>query len=147
MAEIRTMTIDDYDAVLELWRSSDGIGLSGSDSREGIRGYLDRNPGMSLVAVEGADLVGAILAGHDGRRGYIHHLAVRRDLRLGGLGRRLVGTALDRLRGDRIEKCHLFVFARNAEARAFWRRLGWLEREDICMMSMVIAETRKDEGS
>jgi putative acetyltransferase len=141
------MTIDDYDAVLELWRSSDGIGLSGSDSRDGIRRYLDRNPGMSLVAVEGTDLVGAILAGHDGRRGYIHHLAVRRDRRGAGLGRRLASGALDRLRAARIEKCHLFVFARNDEARAFWRLSGWSEREDICMMSMAIPETRGDAGS
>ena len=67
-------TIDLYEEVIFLWNQCDGIGLSDADSRGSIKAYLERNPGMSFVASENGNIVGAILCGHDGRRGYIHHL-------------------------------------------------------------------------
>jgi ribosomal protein S18 acetylase RimI-like enzyme len=132
---IREMTIRDYDQVVGLWQNSEGVGLSDADSREGIARFLERNPGLSFVAREGEHLVGVVLCGHDGRRGYIHHLAVSKSYRRQGLGRALVERCLSALRRDGIDKCHLFVFADNGDAITFWKNVGWTERVELIMMS------------
>ena len=116
---IREMAIQDYDQVLALWRASEGAGLSDADSEESIAHYLDRNPGLSFVARDGEHLVGAVLCGHDGRRGYVHHLAVSKSHRRQGLGRALVKRCLFALRRAGIDKCHIFVFGDDADAIAF----------------------------
>ena len=87
--EISCMLPADHAAVVELWCSAEGIGLSSADSRPEIEHYLERNPGMSFVARDDGQIVGAALCGHDGRRGYLHHLAVAQSHR-----RRGIGTAL-----------------------------------------------------
>lgn len=75
--QIRKMTIDDYDSLYELWIHTPGMGLNDvDDSREGISRYLERNPKTCFVAEENGRLLGGILSGHDGRRGYIYHTAV-----------------------------------------------------------------------
>ncbi len=132
---IRPMTADDYDAVLALWQSSEGVGLSSADSRESIAGYLARNPGHSFVVEVDGMLVGAVLCGHDGRRGYIHHLAVHPDYRRRGIGRELAARCLAALREAGIQKCHLFVFGENRNGRQFWQNTGWTERVELILMS------------
>lgn len=138
--EIRSMTIDHYDQVLALWQMVDGVGLSSADKRESIDHYLRRNPGLSWLAWNETLLVGAILCGHDGRRGYIHHLAVRPDHRRQGIGRQLVSHALSGLRQAGIEKCHLFVFRQNESAISFWRAQGFTGRSEISMMSIEMGD-------
>jgi ribosomal protein S18 acetylase RimI-like enzyme len=135
---IRDMTIQDYDEVLALWRTSEGVGLSDADLEEGVARFLDRNPGLSFVARDGEHLVGAVLCGHDGRRGYIHHLAVSKPHRRKGLGRALVGRCLSALRRDGISKCHIFVFGDNNDTIAFWKNIGWTQRVELIMMSLYI---------
>ncbi len=135
---IREMAIADYDEVLALWQASEGIGLSDADSREGIARFLARNPGLSSVVHDGEDLVGAALCGHDGRRGYIHHLAVSKPHRRRGLGRALAEHSLFALRRDGIGKCHIFVFGDNKDAIAFWDKIAWTERVELVMMSQNI---------
>jgi putative acetyltransferase len=138
-AEIRTMTIDDYDRVLRLWSSSEGVAVGEDDSREKIAAYLSRNAGLSVAAEEGGEIVGAILSGHDGRRGYLHHLAVAKKFRRQGLGRRLVDECLKRLAREKIPRCHIFVFIDNAEALRFWRAAGWEDRrKDIELMTIQV---------
>ena len=132
---IREMTIRDYDEVGGLWRSSEGVGLSDADSREGAARFLERNPGLSFVARDGEHLVGVVLCGHDGRRGYIHHLAVSKPHRRQGLGRALVERCLSALGRDGIGKGHIFVFADNQDTVAFWRSIGWTQRVELVMMS------------
>ncbi|MBC8248084.1 MAG: GNAT family N-acetyltransferase [Anaerolineales bacterium] len=132
---IREMTIQDYAEVLALWQASDGVGLSDADSEEGVACFLDRNPGLSFVARDDEHLVGAVLCGHDGRRGYIHHLAVSKSHRRRGLGRALVERCLSALRRDGIDKCHIFVFADNQDTIAFWKSIGWAQRVELVMMS------------
>jgi ribosomal protein S18 acetylase RimI-like enzyme len=132
---IREMTVQDYAEVLALWQTSEGVGLSDADSEEGVARYLHRNPGLSFVARDGEHLVGAVLCGHDGRRGYIHHLAVGESHRRQGLGRALVERCLSALRRDGIDKCHIFVFADNRDTVAFWKRIGWTQRVELIMMS------------
>jgi len=129
------MSPGDYDAVIELWRTAEGIGLSDADSQEAIARYLQRNPGLSFIARDAGRMVGAALCGHDGRRGYLHHLAVARSHRYRGVGTALVDRCLAALRAAGIPKCHLFVFQQNPGGQAFWQRSGWQKREDLVLMS------------
>ena len=131
-------TIDTYDAVYALWEKCTGIALSRADSRSNIRRYLERNPGLSFVAKCGEDIAGAVLAGHDGRRGYIHHLAVDKDQRRKGIGRGLVEKSLTALRGEGIQKCHLFIFRTNQEGLRFWKAMGWQFRPELGIISTEI---------
>jgi ribosomal protein S18 acetylase RimI-like enzyme len=135
---IRAMEIGDYDHVHRLWKASEGVGLSSADTERSIAVFLERNPGLSHVAHHQGQLIGAILCGHDGRRGYIHHLAVSMACRKEGVGRALVAHCLDRLEQIGIQKCHIFVFAANTEAKVFWDRMGWIMRGELTVMSMSI---------
>jgi putative acetyltransferase len=136
---LREFALADCDRVLALWRSCEGIGLNESDTREAIAAFLVRNPGLSLVATdESGVIVGAVLGGHDGRRGYLHHLAVAPAHRRRGLGRRLVDETLARLRRQGIQKCNIFLYAANATGRAFWMHEGWSAREDLVILQKVI---------
>ena len=125
------MKLADYDQVLLLWRSAEGVGLNESDTRPAIGQYLKRNRGMSFVAREGRTIVGAVLCGHDGRRGYLHHLAVAPSHRRNGLGTKLVERCLAELKRIDILKCNIFVYADNVSGERFWRRNGWKRREDL----------------
>jgi len=139
---IEPMSVDDYDEVVRLWQETEGVGLNESDSRSNIEQYLARNPGMSFVARNAAGLVGAVLCGHDGRRGYLHHLAVTRLHRKKGLGRKLVAACLAELKRLRIQKCNIFLFADNAAGGRFWKRRGWLKRPDLTVMQKNVLPTR-----
>ena len=138
---IRRMKDSDYDAVLALWRGIAGIGLDDdSDSKAGIVRYLKRNPGMSFIALDGRTVVGAVLSGHDGRRGYLHHLAVAEPHRRRGLGREMVNRCLRALASRRIPKCNIFLFRSNARGKAFWAHNGWKRREDLCIVQRMTKE-------
>lgn|SRR5262245_5182128 len=115
----------DLDDALELWSRSDGVGLNESDTREALLLFLARNPGMSAVAISPSGLVGAILCGHDGRRGTIHHLAVAPAFRRHGIGSDLVEYCLSRLREARIPRCNIFLYDNNEGGRRFWAQHGW----------------------
>lgn len=133
--ELREMSIDQYESIYDLWENSEGVGLSQSDSIYEIEKFLKRNPGLCFTAWSGAVLVGAILCGHDGRRGYIHHLAVEPNARRGGVGTALVERCLRELKACGIPKCHLFVFTDNAPALTFWKDLDWIPRDELLLMS------------
>jgi len=133
--KITEMTIKDYDEVFSLWKKTEGMGLhKDSDSRKGIGRYLRRNPGLSFVASEHGELVGTVLCGHDGRRGYIFHLAVARTCRKKGIGKALIQKALSKLASIGMTVCLIFVFAKNRNGRKFWKHLGWEQRPDVIMM-------------
>ena len=136
-ASIRKLTIRDYDQVRALWRSCEGIGLTGADSQEGIRGFLRRNPGLSFLAVRNGQVVGSALCGHDGRRGFIYHLAVAPSARRQGIGQALANRCLSGLRSIGIERCHIVVFKRNRAGRRFWANVGWVERTELKLMSKL----------
>jgi N-acetylglutamate synthase len=135
---IREMSIADYYDVLDLWQASEGVGLSDADSLENIRQYLDLNHGMSFVALIDDRVAGAVLAGHDGRRGYIYHLAVHPDYRRRGIGRNLIDLCLKALTESGIRKCHIFIFNDNSDGIAFWKSSGWTHRSDIGVVSKNI---------
>ena len=136
---IRPMTMTDYEAVRNLWESCEGVGLNDADRPESLSAYLNRNPGMSFVAQKGDAIVGAVLCGHDGRRGYLNHLAVSPTHRYQGIARRLVAHCLEALQSAGIAKCHLFIFSSNQDGRNFWRQIGWELRDDLAVASHTLA--------
>jgi ribosomal protein S18 acetylase RimI-like enzyme len=138
--QISPLTEADIAEALELWTASEGVGLRGADEPAALARYLARNPGLSLAARDGGRMVGAVLCGHDGRRGYLHHLAVAASHRRRGIARELVERCLDGLRREGIAKCHLFVYHHNAEGQAFWRTVGWQPRSDILLMSHALTD-------
>lgn len=129
---IRLMNIEDYDRVYALWMATPGIGLNDvDDSRAGIAHYLSRNPTTCFVAEVEGELAGAVLSGHDGRRGYISHTAVGIAHRRQGIGAELVTHAMAALRAEGISKVALVVFARNELGNAFWSQQGFTRRDDL----------------
>ncbi|MCK8059313.1 MULTISPECIES: GNAT family N-acetyltransferase [unclassified Fusibacter] len=129
---IRVMRIEDYEAVHAFWLSIEGMGLrSLDDSKEGIERFLKRNPTSCFVKEEQGLLIGCIMAGHDGRRGYIYHAAVHPEFRGKGYGIALVDHALDALKKDGINKACLVVFSANELGNTFWKRYGFATREDL----------------
>ncbi len=136
--QIQEMAIGDYDEVYELWQSTNGISLGDVDTRESIARFLERNPGFSYVARQDGLLVGAVLTSHDGRRGYIDHLALRESHRRQGIGRALVLRCLYHLMQAGIRRWNLFVFEGNQEAIEFWKKIGWLPKLNMLMMSQPI---------
>ena len=141
---IRPMTIADYNQLHALWLSTPGMGLNTTDdSREGIAKYLTRNPNTSFVAEQGGQLTGAIMCGHDGRRGFIHHTCVRADCQGKGIGRALVEAALDALKAESIHKVALVVFDRNEKGNAFWEKMGFAAREDLAYRNLSIHEVKR----
>jgi ribosomal protein S18 acetylase RimI-like enzyme len=136
--EIRPFSAADYARARSLWEATEGVGLSAADDEGAILGFLDRNPGLSFVGMDGERLAGTILVGHDGRRGLIHHLAVAGAYRRQGLGNLLVGEGLAALRRAGIHKCHLLVFAENTGGRAFWEAVGAEHRESLTSYSLDV---------
>lgn len=139
--EIRNMQLDDYDSVYALWLSCPGMGLNNlDDSREGITKYLARNPDTCFVAVEDGRIIGSILTGHDGRRGYISHTAVSPSHQRQGIGKQLVEVALDALKRQDINKVNLVVFARNEKGNAFWEKMGFTQRPDLIYRNCTLVD-------
>lgn len=138
---IRKMTIADYDKVYALWLSCKGMGLNNlDDSREGIERFLNRNPDTCFVAEDGGESVGVILAGNDGRRGYIYHTAVHPEHRRKGTAKLLVETALKALKELGINKAALVVFERNEDGNAFWENIGFAARSDLVYRNRAMAD-------
>jgi N-acetylglutamate synthase len=133
--EVLPFQPQDYEQVMALWQATEGITLREADSREAILAYVARNPGLSFVARNGDVLAGAVLAGTDGRRGYLQHLAVAPSYRGRGVGRALAERVIAALSAAGIAKCHLMVRQENERAKAFWEHLGWMVRDDIAVMS------------
>lgn len=132
MINYRVMTPADYDAVYDMWINTPGMGLNTTDdSREGITRYLERNPSTCFVAECDGKLVGVIIAGHDGRRGYIYHTAVLPEYRNHGIARSLVDLAFDALDKEGINKAALVVFSKNELGNGFWEKIGFTGRDDL----------------
>ena len=146
MIHYRPMTIADYGAVYDLWIHTPGMGLTTTDdSREGIDKYLRRNPTTSFVALDGDAVVGVIMAGHDGRRGFIHHTAVLPTYRGQGIATRLVEHAMAALEAEGIHKTALVVFTRNDTGNGFWEAIGFTQREDLVYRNRNIHELQRVE--
>lgn len=138
---IRKMLISDYDGVYGLWMSCVGMGLNNlDDSREGIEKFINRNPDTCLVAEEDGKIVGVIMVGNDGRRGYIYHTAVNPEYRNKGIAKHLVDQALSELAAVGINKVALVVFDRNEVGNAFWESQGFTVRDDLVYRNKALVD-------
>ena len=141
MIEYRIMDISDYEQVYRLWLSCAGMGLNNlDDSKDGIKRFLDRNPDTCFVALEQEKIIGVIIAGNDGRRGYIYHTAVDPEQRHRGIATRLVNEAMGALKALGINKTALVVFSKNEGGNAFWEKSGFTLREDLVYRNKTITE-------
>lgn len=140
------MSISDYEKVYSIWISCKGMGLNNlDDSREGIERFLLRNPETCFVAEADETVVGVIMAGHDGRRGYIYHTAVLPEYRNRRIAAKLVENAMSAMKNAGINKVALVVFDRNEGGNAFWEKMGFTVRGDLIYRNKSIAEmTRID---
>jgi ribosomal protein S18 acetylase RimI-like enzyme len=138
MFEYTEMSISHYDDAYKIWQESEGLYLTIGDTNDAVQKYLDRNPGMSFVCIdkENNRLVGTILCGHDGRRGFIYHLAVRKGYRGRSIGKTLIEKSLAKLKAGGIARCILFVKIDNKESAEYWVNLGWDKRNDLDMFSI-----------
>ena len=126
------MRASDYDAVRSLWMTIKGFAIrSMDDSREGVNKFIERNPGLSTVAIEDGHIVGAILCGHDGRRATLYHVCVAESYRKRGIGKAMVVRCMEELQKEGINKVALIAFTHNDVGNAFWKEIGWTEREDL----------------
>ena len=139
--EIRAMKIEDYDKVYALWKTISGFGIrSVDDSREGIERFLRRNPTTSIVAEEQGEIIGAILCGHDGRRGCFYHVCVKEGYREHGIGRHMAVAAMEALKAEHICKVNLIAFRSNQVGNRFWQSVGWTFREDLNYYDFILNE-------
>ncbi|MBQ3105535.1 MAG: GNAT family N-acetyltransferase [Lachnospiraceae bacterium] len=138
---IRTMTIEDYEEVYGLWKKIKGFAMrSMDDSREGVARFLARNPSTSVVAVKDGAVIGAILCGHDGRRGCFYHVCVEPAHRKQGVGTAMVVFAMEALKREEINKVSLIAFTKNDVGNAFWKKIGWTHRQDLNYYDFTLNE-------
>ncbi len=138
---IRSFTIKDYDEVYQLWKSTPGVGLrTMDDSKEGIQRFLERNPTTNFVAEEDGHIIGVILGGHDGRRGYIYHACVEESYRRRSIGSGLLERMITAMKGERITRLGLVCFTKNSGGNEFWSGLGWEQRSDLNYYTISIDE-------
>lgn len=136
---IRVMTMKDYDDVYALWSKIKGFAMrSIDDSAVGVERFLRRNPNTSVVAIEDGKIVGAILCGHDGRRGCLYHVCVDPDYRLRGIGKEMVVHCMNALKDEGISKVSLIAFSANDIGNAFWNTIGWTRRMDLNYYDFVL---------
>lgn len=138
--DIREFTAKDIDQAIVLWRSCEGIGLSAADEPAMLESYLRRNPELSFTAWHDSELIGAVLCGHDGRRGFLHHLAVHPGYRRQGIGQALVSRCHTALREIGIQKVHIFVYHDNLSALAFWKGEKYIPRDELILLSADIID-------
>jgi len=133
------MEINDYESLYSLWSKTSGMGINEvDDSFMGIEKFLKRNPNTCFVAEQNDIIVGTILGGNDGRRGYIYHTAVELDYRNRGVGRALVENLIESMRYEGIYKIALVVFEKNTEGNKFWEEIGFSKREDLIYRNISI---------
>jgi len=138
--EIEDFKMDYYNDVLDLWIRA-GISIGSSDDKIEIQKMLERNPRFFLIGKENHKLIAVVQGGYDGRRGYVHHLAVDPAYQKKGYGKMLMHELMDRFRQNKVHKIHLFVEKHNKNAIAFYKRLGWEQRKYLTMMSFVPDDT------
>lgn len=129
--KIRKMTIEDYDEVYSVWELTSKKALCDADNQATISRYLDRNKNLSVVAVADGKIVGTVLCGQDGRRGYLNHVAVLPEYRLHGIAEAMVKECIAGLKNEYIEECDILVYIENEVGIAAWDAMGWTKRDDL----------------
>ena len=134
--KIEKYNVKYYQKVVELWKKA-GIEVGSSDTKEEIAGVLNRNPDLFLIGKEDGKIVAVVIGAFDGRRGYVHHLAVDIDYQKRGYGKIIMDELIERFRKKKVHKIHLFIEKTNPKVVDFYHNLGWNIRDDLIMMSYV----------
>ena len=138
---LRVMQIEDYENVYKLWMTIDGFGIRTiDDSKAGVARFLKRNPTTSVVAEADGKIVGAILCGHDGRRGCFYHVCVQKEYRKHGIGKAMAVFCMKALQEEEINKVSLIAFQKNEGGNQFWRKVGWTFRDDLNYYDFTLNE-------
>ena len=123
---------EDYSSVLHLWQGIEkGVHVGRSDTLAEIEKKIAHDPDLFLVAELDGDIVGTVIAGFDGRRGLIYHLAVAAPVRGVGIGSHLMAEVELRLRAKGCLKCYLLVTLDNSEVGDYYQRRSWRHMQDI----------------
>ncbi|MEJ2248376.1 MAG: GNAT family N-acetyltransferase [Candidatus Lokiarchaeota archaeon] len=128
--------MEDYSVVLKIWKET-SITITSSESKEEVERMLLRNPNLCLIGKLEDKIIAVVFGGFDGRRGYVHHLAVIPEYQGKGYGRKIMEELVKRFRDMKVHKLHLFVEKRNQDVINFYENLGWEVRNDLEMMSFV----------
>lgn len=135
------MKLNDYSTVYQLWLMTSGMGLNDiDDSQQGIARILQRNPTLNFVVEDNEQVIGVIIAGEDGQRGYIYHMAVHQDYRQQGIGQDLLESVLDEMRVLLITKVGFFIFQDNHIGNSFWQKMGFAVRNDLHYRNCALTE-------
>jgi ribosomal protein S18 acetylase RimI-like enzyme len=142
MYKIRKMGIKDYSEIINLWKNTVGVGLSGNDdSKKSIKIFLEKNPNICFVAeLNNGEIIGTIMAGNDGRRGHIYHLMVKPEYRKNGIGKNLLEKTENGLKKEGIRKIFLVVYKNNKTGNKFWENNGYKLRKDLNYRDKKIKE-------
>jgi ribosomal protein S18 acetylase RimI-like enzyme len=123
---------DDYQVIYDLWCSMEkGVHVGRSDTAAEIEKKLRRDPDLFLVAESNHKIIGSVIGGYDGRRGFIYHLAVHTTFRGQGIGSQLMAEVESRLRARGCLKCYLLVIEDNEEAESYYRNRGWFLMDTV----------------
>ncbi len=134
---IEEMFLSHFEQTMQLWRISDGVRLQSVDSRKSIGRFLERNSGLSYVSLDADKVIGAVLCSHDGRMGYLTHLAVDPDYRRQGIGRSLVSRCLYALMNIGISQCALMMLEDDQNAINFLKKVAVSGRVEMMMMKKL----------
>ena len=134
--KIEQFIMKDYPKIINIWEKA-GINIGSSDTKEEIEKILKRNPDLVLVGKLNHIIIAVVLGGYDGRRGYVHHLAVDPDYQRKGYGKKLMDELMQRFKKMRVHKVHLFIEKYNSSVINFYKQLGWEIRDDLVMMSFI----------
>ncbi len=129
--QYKLLTADDYAKLLKLWVAAEAIEVRPVETANSLALFLQKNPTSNYAAYAGSRLVGALLAGHDGWRGHLYHLAVKPDYRERSIGTKLVSVAVEALKRDGITRIHCLVKRDNLIAQQFWEACGFEWREEL----------------
>ncbi len=140
MINYKPLTSNQINEAILFWKNTSGVHLhdNGEDTKEGIELYIKRNPECSFIATDGGKIIGTILSGHDGRRGFINHLGVATEYRRQGIAAHLLGLSQDTFRKNGIHKCALFVLKENTDGQEFYEKIGWKEEDIVKVYCNII---------
>ena len=139
MVTIADMAASDLDACIELWQGIPELNFpSAFDTVERLTRFLNRNEGLSSIAKIDDEIVGALLCGHDGRRGFFYHIGVKPQLRKQNIATQMVERSFEKLRREDIDTCFLFTFDANLGAQAFWKAMGFGYAPHVMYQSRAI---------
>jgi ribosomal protein S18 acetylase RimI-like enzyme len=131
--KIREFKIGDYPGVRDLWQAA-GLILRLGDDLEDVKLKLQRDPDLFLVTELDDEIVGSVIGGWDGRRGWIYHLSVKPEHQRQGIGAELVREVEKRLVAKGAKKVNAQVYKWNEQSSEFFKAIGYEAQPELIMI-------------